>query len=162
MNFLSLKKRGISIVEIIIAAGVMGVSIVGITGAIQVYLKIVYQNTREAQAVLYLDETAEILQYLRDVSYSTHFEDFDEEQEYTVFWNGTGYEMSTSTVTLPYDMNRSVQLLSVARDSSDQIVETGGTIDTQTTKAIVTIAWPYADGVETVSAEVLIHDLYEN
>ena len=58
--------KGITIVEIVVAAGIIAVSVVGIIGAIQVYLKVVYQNTREAQAVLLLDETAEAVQYLRD------------------------------------------------------------------------------------------------
>lgn len=163
MSFFSTKKiKGISIVEIIIAAGIIGISVVGITGAIQIYLKIVYQNTREAQAVMYLDETAEILQYLRDVSYSTHFENTQSSQEYTVFWNGTGYELATTTITLPYQMNRSIIFSDVERDSSDQIVASGGTLDVGTKKALVTISWPYADETKSIASEVLIHNIYDN
>lgn len=163
MGFFSTKKiKGISIVEIIVAAGIIGISVIGITGAIQIYLKIVYQNTREAQAVMYLDETAEILQYLRDISYSTYFENTQDNQEYTVFWNGTGYEIATSTITLPYQMNRSILFSDVERDSSDQIVASGGTLDVGTKKAAVTITWPYADDTKSITAEVLIHDIYGN
>jgi hypothetical protein len=161
MNFFSTKK-GISIVEIIIASGIIGISVVGIMGAIQVYLKIVYQNTRETQAVLYLDETAEILQYLRDVSYEDNFESVIENQEYTVFWNGTGYQLATTTITLPYEMNRSIQFFDVERDSSDQIVESGGDVDVDAKKALITVSWPYNNEAKSVSAEMLIHNIYAN
>ena len=47
-------QRGISIVEIIVASAIIAISVVGIVGAIQIYLKIVHQNTRETQAVFRL------------------------------------------------------------------------------------------------------------
>lgn len=162
MKFFSLKQKGISIVEIIVAAGILGVVVVGISGAIQIYLKIVYQNTRETQAVILLDETAEALQYLRDVSYSSNFETIDENEEYTIFWNGTGYELGTSPITLPYDMTRTITFEDVVRDGSDQIVESGGSDDPDTKKALITITWPYTDTVKTITSEILIHNTYDN
>lgn len=162
MKFFSLKQKGISIVEIIVAAGILGVVVIGIAGAIQIYLKIVYQNTRETQAVILLDETAEALQSLRDVSYSSNFGSIDEQEEYTLFWNGTEYELGTSPITFQYDMTRTITFESVERDGSDQIVESGGTNDENTKKAIITISWPYTDTVKTITSEVLIHNTYDN
>jgi len=154
-------KRGISIVEIIVAAAIIGVSVVGIVAAIQVYLKVVYQNTRETQAVLLLDETAEALQYMRDDSFTTHFGDINFTDRYTIYWDGSGYELSTSTVSLPYDMTRTVVFGEIKRDSQDQI-STSGTTDTGTLKATVLIEWPYKEEIEELTSETLIHDLYEN
>lgn len=154
--------KGISIVEIIIAAGIIAVSIVGIVGAIQIYLTIVYQNAREAQAVLLLDETAEALQYMRDTGYQTHIGSQVLGESYTIFWNGTGYEFSTSTVSLLYDMTRTVVFEEVRRDGSDQITESGGTIDEDTRKAVITISWPYKEEFKSIQSEVLIHNIYEN
>lgn len=153
--------RGISIVEIVVAAAIIATSVVGIVGAIQIYLKITYQNSRETQAVLLLDETAEVLQYLRDVSYATNIDASTEGTEYTVFWNGTGYELATSTITLPYDMTRTVVFSEVERDGSDQIA-VSGTDDESTKLATITIAWPYKGETSTISSEMLIHDLYAN
>lgn len=154
-------KRGMSIVEIIVAAAIIAVSVIGIVGAIQVYLKVVYQNTRETQAVLLLDETAEALQYMRDDGFGTHIESKTLGNTYTIYWDGSGYELSTSTITLPYGMTRSVVFSSIKRDGNDQI-DTTGSVDENTLKATITIAWPYKEEIKTLSSEMLIHDMYEN
>ena len=153
--------RGISIVEIVIASAIIAISVVGIVGAIQIYLKITYQNSRETQAVLLLDETAEALQYLRDDSFSAHIEPLTNGIAYSVFWNGTGYELGSSTITLPYDMTRTVVFSEVERDGSDQIAGSGS-VDEATKKATITIAWPYKGTTETIVSEMLIHDMYGN
>lgn len=154
-------QRGISIVEIIVASAIIAISVVGIVGAIQIYLKIVHQNTRETQAVLLLDESAEALQYMRDDSFGTHFEDLDFDDTYTIYWTGTGYELSTSTVELPYQMTRSVVFSEIERDSND-VISGSGTVDENTIMATITIAWPYKEDQKTLISEMLIHDTYEN
>lgn len=154
-------KRGISVVEIIVSAAIIAVSVTGIVAAIQVYLKVVYQNTRETQAVLILDETAEALQYMRDESFSDFYGDVTFGDSYTVFWNGTGYELSTSTISLPYNMTRTVVFDQITRAGDDQI-STSGTTDPRTLKATLSIEWPYKEANEVITAEILIHDLYEN
>lgn len=150
-----------SIVEIVVAAGIIAVSVVGIVGAIQIYLKVVYQNTRETQAVLLLDETAEALQYMRDDSFSTHIKSRVLDNTYTVFWNGSGYELSTTSLALPYGMVRSVIFSSVKRDTNDQLASSG-LIDEDTIKATITITWPYKTETKTISSEMLIHNMYDN
>ena len=154
-------KQGISVVEIIVAAAIIGVSVIGIVAAIQVYLKVVYQNTRETQAILLLDETAEALQYMRDKSFSTYFASSTVGTTYTVYWSGTGYEFSTSTITLPYQMTRTVILSQVKRNSDDQIASSG-TIDPKTLKATLQINWPYKSEIKNITSEMLIHNLYAN
>lgn len=155
-------RKGISIVEIVISAGIIAVCVTGIVGAIRIYLSVVHQNAREAQATMLLAETSEALQYLRDQSYQTHIADKDIETDYTLIWNGNTYEISTSTIELPYNMTRTVLFEEVRRDSSDQIIESGGTVDENTRKALITIAWPYKEQTKTLSSEMLIHNLYEN
>jgi hypothetical protein len=154
--------KGISIVEIIIAAGIIAVSVTGIAGAIQIYSKIVYQNTRQSQAVLMLDEGAEAIQYMRDMGFQTYIEPLNIGEDYSIYWNGTGYELATTTILLPYDMTRTVAFAEVRRDGSDQIVTSGGSIDLNTKKAIITITWPYKNETKTLVSEMLIHNTYEN
>ncbi len=154
--------KGISVVEIIVAAGIISISVVGIITSIQVYLKIVYQNTRETQAVILLDETSEALQYLRDESYGANFASTTAGTTYTIYWNGTGYQLATSTISLPYDMSRTITFADVRRDGSDQIVSSGGTIDEDTKIATIDITWPYKEETKTLTADILLHNIYEN
>ena len=160
MNKNSLK--GISIVEIIIASAIIGISVVGITTAIQIYLKIVYQNTRETQAVLLLEEAAEALQYIRDVDYENEIEIRDPDIDYSLFWSGSGYELTDSSISLPYNMSRIIRFSDVFRDSADQITSDGGTLDLDTKKALITVEWKYSDIQKSISSEVLIHNIYAN
>ena len=148
--------------EIVVASAIIATSVVGIVGAIQIYLKITYQNSRETQAVLLMDETAEAIQYLRDVSYADNIDASTEGAEYTLFWNGTGYELATSTIVLPYDMIRTIVFSEVERDSGNDQITVSGTNDESTKLATVTIAWPYQGATSTISSEMLIHDLYAN
>ena len=154
--------KGITIVEIIIASAILSISIIGIVGAIQIYLKIVHQNAREAQAVLVLDETAEAIQYMRDISFDTHIGSKQPNTQYTIFWNGTGYEFSTSTILLSYEMTSKIMFENVQRDTNDQIVLSGGVTDENTKKAIITISWPYQNDIKILTSEMLIHNIYEN
>lgn len=154
--------KGISIVEIVIASAIIGISIVGITTAIQIYLKIVHQNTRETQAVLLLEEAAEALQYIRDVDFENEIKTRDPDIDYSLFWNGSGYELTDSSISLPYNMSRTVRFFDVFRDSADQITDAGGTIDPDTKKAQITVEWSYSDIQKSISSEVLIHNMYEN
>lgn len=149
--------KGISIVEIIVASAIIATSVVGIVGAIQIYLKIVHQNTRETQAVLLLDETAEALQSIRDTDYDLYIANTSLNSMYTIFWDGSKYQLSTSTINLPYNMTRAITFQNVSRDGSDQIVANGGTVDPNTKKAIITISWPYTNETKTITSELLLH-----
>lgn len=153
---------GISIVEIIVASAIIGISVVGITSAIQIYLKIVYQNTRETQAVLLLEEAAEALQYIRDLDYEIEIKTRDPNIDYSLFWNGTGYELTDSSISLPYAMSRTIRFSDVFRDSADQITDVGGTLDPDTKKAEITVEWSYSDIQKVISSEILIHNTYAN
>lgn len=148
--------KGISIVEIIVAATIIAVCVVGIVGAIRVYMQVVYQNTRETQAVLLLDETAEALQHIRD---DQEYEMLND-TEYAVFWDGSGYGLSTSTPILPYGMTQTVVFSEVTRNGSDQIAESG-TVDPDTQLATITIEWPYRDTTKIIVSEMLIHHMYD-
>ncbi len=154
-------KKGMSIIEIVIAAGIIAVSVTGIIGAIQIYLKIVHQNARSTQAVMFLDEATDALQSIRDQDYNT-FKTLILDQEYSLFWNGVRYELATSTILLPYDMKRTIVFTEVQRDGSDSIVSSGGSIDENTRKANIKVEWYYQEKIKTISSEMLIHNLYEN
>ncbi len=154
--------KGISIVEIIISAAIIAVCVSGIVGAIQIYLTIVHQNAREAQATLLLGETAEAMQYLRDVSYEEHILNSELETDYSLNWTGTTYQLATSSIMLAYEMQRTIRFEEIMRDSSDQIVEDGGVLDQNTRKVIITVQWPYKGQTKTLTTEMLIHNIYEN
>lgn len=153
--------KGMSIVEIVIASAIIAVCVTGIVGAIQIYLKIVYQNSRQSQAVLLLSEAAEALQFLKDESYSAQISNKTPGTNYYLLWNGSDYELKTTPVSLPFGIVRKINFEEVRRDSTDQIVSSGGTVDSQTKKAIIEITWPYKDEIKTLKSEVLLHNIYE-
>ena len=154
--------KGVSVVEIIIAAAIIGISVVGIAVAIQIYLKIVHQNSREVQAVLLMDETAEALQYIRDVDFE-EIQESDPNIKYSIFWNGFGYELTEDTISLPYNMVRTIKFSDVYRDTLDQIdMNNIEILDLETKKAEITIEWEYSNTQKSLTSEMLIHNIYAN
>ncbi len=154
-------KKGISMIEIVISAGIVTITVAAIVTVIQTYLSLVKQNSIETQAVLLLDETAEALQYLRDVSFEDNFGDVNTQTAYTIFWNGSSYEMTNETIILPHEMTRKIYFTEVKRNSND-VISQNGTTDERTIKATIVINWPSKEEQKEISSEMLIHDLYEN
>lgn len=153
--------KGISIVEVIIAAAIIMVSVTGIITALLTFLKISNNNTDKTQAVLMLEETQEVVQYIRDKSYADNIAILDSSDDYYVVWNGLDYSLSTTTQVEKGKFTRKLNFETVDRDVDDDITESG-TTDTGTRKVTVDISWSNSEGNDNISSEFLIHDVYQN
>ena len=156
------KKQGFSIIEIIISSALIAIAIVGIITAVNVFFAVSVKNTNQAQAALLLEETAEILQYLRDDTWTGNFSNASTNIGYHLDWNGTDYSTTTIPVLVNGKFSRIFDLDVVNRDSDDDIVAFGGTVDPDTYLVNVMISWDEKDGTKSVSSEFLIHNVYQN
>jgi Tfp pilus assembly protein PilV len=127
------KDRGISIIEIVIAAAIIGISVIGIINSLKVFLSLSMKNTNEAQAGLLLEETLEVLQYSRDKGWTSNIKNLNKNVGYYILWNGIDY----SATTTPQ-------------------------VDDGTRKVSVEIAWKDGVEDKKVNSEFLIHNVYQN
>lgn len=153
--------RGISIIEILVASAIITISVIGIVTTLQSFLIVSLGNSDKAQAVLMLEESLEVVQYIRDKGWETNIEILDDETDYYINWNGSDYLITSTPQIEKNKFSRKLVFEEVYRDVDDDIAESG-TLDAGTRKVLVTIDWTNAEGNQSVSSEFLIHDVYQN
>jgi type II secretory pathway pseudopilin PulG len=155
-------KKGVSIVEIIISASIISMVTLFIVVSLQVYISVSNKNTKNIQSALLIEETAEVLQFLRDISWNDNIANLNLNTEYYLEWNNGAYAV-TSTPNLFHNVyTRKFILREVMRDSNDSIIESGGTEDPKTLKAEIIVEWQEKGQTESNQAETLIHNVYDN
>jgi type II secretory pathway pseudopilin PulG len=161
MKILNLKK-GISIVEIIISASIISLVTLFVSLSFQVYISISNQNSKTIQTALLFEEAGEVLQFLRDKSWTDNIDTLNLNTEYQILWNGSEYSLTEDSVLIQNIYTRKIILEEVERDSSDSIVSNGGTVDPKTLKARIVISWQEAGEEKLMETETLIHNVYDN
>jgi Tfp pilus assembly protein PilE len=154
--------KGLSVIEIVISAALIAIVVVGIVGAVNVFFTISVKNTNQAQAALLLEETLEILQYLRDDTWTGNFSNASLSTNYHLDWSGADYSTTTTPVLVNGKFTRIYNLDAVKRDDDDDIVSSGGTIDPGTLLVNVDISWQESSGTASTSSQFLIHNVYQN
>ena len=141
------KKNGISLVEVIVGAAITTLILSGLIAAYQLYFKTALANLRQVEAAFLTEEGAETLRFLRDGSWSNLSSLTAGATYYLTFYNGN-WQATTSNIFVDGIFERKFVLNSVYRDSDDDIAPTG-TLDLNTKKAVITVAWN--NGLATTS-----------
>lgn len=153
-------RRGVSLVEVLIASAIIMTSVVSIMGVYGGLTSIAIRNTAKVQAGMLLDEGAEALRFMRDVSWSTNINPLINGTTYALYWDYSasnyGWRATTTKDMIDGQFDRTFVLSSVNRDASSfDIVNSGGTLDTGTRKATITVSW--YDGVATTSKSIIMY-----
>lgn len=157
------KSRGVSILEILIASAIIGISVVGVITSLKVFLVFSLKNTEDAQSSILLEESLEVVQYLRDKGWDQNIKDLVIDQDYYIYWDGIDYSITDIPQLENGKFTRKIQFKEVMRDnSSDDIVTTGGYTDSGTKKVLVDISWQSHEGNKNINSEFLIHNVYQN
>jgi len=153
-------KRGFSILEIVISAAVITFTVATVMGVLDVYVNISLNNSKKTQAAILTEEAGEAMQIFRDLGWATKITPLTNGTAYHLIWNGSSYE-ATTTPTLIHDkFYRTIKLSAVARNSSDDIVTSGGTTDPNTKKVTVDIYANSLTGDPLLETEMLILNTY--
>ena len=142
-------KAGFALVEIVVASVIVAVSLFGLLATAQHFLQLSRETNRNVQANYLLKEGMEALRSMRDDNYSTHIGVLAVGTTYYLYWNGSAWQ-STTTAQSVGEFTRSFTTESVSRDTNDDIVTSGGSVDTHTKKLNVTVSWTNS-GVGTTS-----------
>ncbi len=135
--------KGSTILEAIIAIAIFSVVFTSLT---VLYLGSYGSNLRDSerfQADMYMQQAFEAARSIRDYNFSN-------------LTNGThglsrasGYWQFSGSKDILGQFIRSVEIDEIRRDTNCSIVESGGTIDTNSKKITVTITWDLEEGNET-------------
>ncbi len=157
-----LYNRGLSVIEIIIAAAIIVTLTATAAGAWRLYIQVASTSTRQSQAALFVEEGAEALRLLRDSSWTSYIAPLTLGTTYQLNWTGSTYQTTTSQVLLQTQFVRTFTLAAVNRDSGDNIVSSGGTNDPNTRKVTFSVFLVGATSTPIMQTQMYLHNVYAN
>lgn len=147
-------------VEVIIASAIMGSVIIGIINAYRSLVDISLQNTEKIQSTFLIEEGVEAVRVMRDTSWSNIASSTVGTTYYLKWRNGNW--TATTTPQIVDIFTRTIVYSNAYRDGSFNLVESGGTADTNSRKATVSVAWPGQAGTTTRSVDLYIFKTFNN
>lgn len=157
------KTSGLSLVEVIVAAAIILTSVVALVGVFGGLTSLSLRNTPRVQAAMLLDEGAEALRLIRDIGYTANIASLSNGTTYHLVWQGGTWKATTTASMIDSYFDRTFTLAAVNRDSTTfNIVTSGGTLDTGTRKATISVAWNDGTGTTTKSVELYIYNTFSN
>lgn len=154
--------QGFSVVEIVVAAAIIVSLVTAASSAWQLFFKVSRTDTQSTQAGLLSEEAMEALNLYRDMSWSGMIAPLSLGTTYYIYWNGSSYSTSTSPITVNGSYVVGFALSSASRNANGDIVSSGGTLDSHTRMAIVSVALSSATSTPILQSSFVIHDVFQN
>lgn len=163
MKFILHKKKGFSLIEVLVACTILSVSILSLISASTKGVQVSRQALRQTQAVYLLEEGGEAVKSMRNDAWNNISSLTIGTTYYLSFNSGTGKWTTTTTAnSIDSIFTRTVVLSTVNRDiTNDDIVSSGGTVDTLTKKVSVTVSYTLPNNTtSTKTLSFYISDIF--
>jgi Tfp pilus assembly protein PilV len=157
--------KGFGIVEVVVASAIISLSIFSLYTVFIVANRLNEMSGNSTVASFLAEEGLEAMRHMRDGAWSAHV---------GALTPGTDYYLSFSTTTSLWTVNsitpeiidgkffRKVIVEDVYRDASQDIILTGGTLDTGTKEIIAEVSWLERNATSTVLIGTYLHDIFSN
>ena len=153
--------KGFGVVEILVAATIVTLVLVGLHSAAVQSMHLIRQSTERTQATFLLEETIEALRSLRDDSWSAHIDTLSTGTDYFLDWSGGTWTVTTTNTFIDDIFERKFVLEGVNRDGNDDIAASG-TLDPGTKFITATVAWRDNSATTTQTINTYITDMFNN
>ena len=159
------QKAGFGLLEIVIAVSIISAVIFSLSFVFLISQKLEATSSNKIRANFLAEEGLEAARFLRDKSWSVNLASLSA---------GTNYYLAFAAVTSTWSIGavgpdkidnlfyRKVTTENVQRDSSDNIVSSGGTNDPDTKKIDVEVAWQELGATSTVMISTYLSDIFDN
>ncbi len=155
----STRQSGFGLLEIVLGVSILALVLIGAMSVAQNSLRLNRQAIRESQAGFLTAEGAEALRAFRDDSW-TNISGLAAGTTYHLTWNGTRWATTTTGLYIDGIFWRTAVVSNVNRDANDDIVTSGGTLDSGTRKIRVETAWRASGtGTSTKAIELYLADI---
>lgn len=141
------RKKGASLVEVIVATAIILLILTSLYAAHIFYLRTVLSNLNKVKASFLLEEGIEAVKLIRDQSW-TNISNIPENIDRHLYWSGTMWQATTTNIFVDGIFERKFTIAGVNRDGNDDIAQSGSS-DDGTKKVTVTVSW--AAGAATTS-----------
>lgn len=157
----SFYKKGISIVEVVIASAIISVSMISITNVYGNFLTLSLANTEKVQAVFLLDEGVEAIKTMRNFAWSS-VASSTPDTDYYLTWQNSRWQSTTTPVFVDNKFIRKFTVSDVYRDPATlNIVTSGGILNNDSKIVNLDVSWGYKGATSTKQLSFYIFNLYE-
>lgn len=172
INFNKNKKNcGFALIEILIACSIISISMFALMQTAEKGIQLSSLALKKSQASFLLEEGAEAVKSIRDNNWTTISNLSLSPTKYHLFFNTSlsAWILDPSTTNLagsiptyPIDgFNRTITISSVGRDSNDDILASGGTIDPRTKEVTIEVTWTAFNGPNSKILSFYITDIFD-
>jgi Tfp pilus assembly protein PilV len=154
-----LQKKGFLLVEVLVAASIITVSVLAATAVAQKSIYVSSQAFHQTQATFLLEEGAEAVRIVRDNAW-TNISGLTAGATYYPTFTGGTWTLSTTSNTVGI-FTRTVSVANVNRDNTTKdIINSGGTLDPGTKLVTVSISWLQGGVTITKNLQFYITDVF--
>jgi type II secretory pathway pseudopilin PulG len=140
--------KGTFLVEVVIVVSIITLMLLATMQITALSTRISRRALAETQVAFLAEEGADVVRLIRDAGWNS-FSALTTGTPYYLVHGVGGWTLTTSPTLVDSMFTRSVVFSTVNRDGNDDIVTSGGTLDSGTRKVTVTISWN--DGSEIVT-----------
>lgn len=154
-------KNGFGLVEMIIGAAILSVSLLSISRFFQATNRASSLTKSSIQGDYLLEEGVEAVKLLRDAGYENNILKISTTTPHYFLWNGTNWATTTVDMFIDGKFERKFTLADVKRDVNSDIATTG-TYDPDIKLVTVSVSWRDPVGTTTRSIQTYITNIFNN
>ena len=154
-------QSGLSLIEVMIAASIVLVTVLALLAVFNLYFKTALTNGEAIKGAYLAEEGIEAIKFLRSSSWGNSIATLTPGTAYSVTFNGTTWQTATSNFWID-GFDRRITLRAVYRDGNDDIVSSPGTLDLNTLLVTSSVSWLSVGATTTKSISTYITNLYDN
>lgn len=155
--------RGIELIEVAIGASIILIGVLALISTYNTYVSFSVANSKNIQAALLVNEGFEAVKFIRDSGWNSKIASLSLNTAYYLNWNGTTWTLTTTPQPfIDTIFWRTLTFSSVNRDANNDIASSGGTLDSNTKKVTVSVAFRTSSGTTTKTASTYITNLLGN
>jgi prepilin-type N-terminal cleavage/methylation domain-containing protein len=163
MLLLKNKKKGLSLIEVLVATSIILIFFTALVSVYNSYLRSARTNINTIKAVYLADEGIEAVKFLRDSSWSTNIAPLTSGGTYYLTFATTTWNVSNSNLFIDGVFERKFSVTNVNRDPvTFDIVSSGGAIDYDTKLVNVSVSWAVNGATTTKTVSTYITNLFAN
>lgn len=160
--FCNKNKKGFSLIEIVIASSIILLIVVSIFSSYVVSLSASSKNTAFLQSAFLAEEGTEALKNMRDWGFAENIASLSNDTTYYLEWLNGHWQATTTNIFIDGKFDRSFVLSEVSRDGGNDVVVSGGSVDTGTKKVTVSVSWSDGSATTTKIMESYVSDIFSN
>lgn len=156
-------KRGVGLVEVVIASAILTIVLFAFTSALSLYSQASANATKRAQALYLTEEALEVVRGFRDAGWAANIESVEVDAPLGISFNSATSEWTlVSSPEIVGEFTRTITFRDVYRDANDNIaVGTGGTYDGSARRIEAEVTWIDHNGNQSLRLESILTNAFE-